>query len=136
MRPLLRNALWLGFAAACGAAGLWFGFDYGNSMQAEISASLWGRSMASGALGRVSMAIEVLSLDAQGPNVSYADANLREALFDLGAAAGAAKAGYGCTTSDREHLVYAGAWLAGHPGKPDAIRDRVIADGLAFCRGS
>jgi len=126
MRPLWRNTLWLAFAAACGALGYWQGIGKG----AEVIGSIAGSNDAAESLANVSRAMQVLDRE---PGNAYAGANLRSALFRLGANEKALEGWWTCREADPAVLARARRYLHEHPAPSEPQYDDFIRRGLQVC---
>jgi hypothetical protein len=113
MRPLWRNALWLAFAAGCGAAGFWYGFDWG----AEVTHSLHFQNRVSDDIAEARRALVELARRDAGDR-AYAESNLRIALYDIGQITGG-KPWWACYPRYSQTLAAAGQYLKQHPSALD-----------------
>jgi hypothetical protein len=131
MRPLWRNALWLAFAAGCGAAGFWYGMGWG----VEISSNLYSGHAANQALANARESMVALAAADDDASQRYAESNLHSALYELGGAAPQIEGWWTCYDRNRQTLAAASAYLAKHPlvASLDPTREPWIRDGLKAC---
>jgi hypothetical protein len=109
MRPLWRNALWLIFAAACGAVGYWQGIGKG----AEVMSTLYTTDRISLHIMNARQALMQL---ARGDETgrAYAESNLHLALAGIGDWSSQG-VWHKCSALDRRTLATAALYLKGHP---------------------
>jgi len=125
MRPLWRNALWLLFAAACGA----FGYRQGIGKGAEVMTTLYTSDRASLNLANARQALLQL---ARGNDASraYAESNLHLALASIGEWS-TQRVWHDCYDVDRRTLAAAALYLKGHPF--DSPSKQAIQHALDWC---
>jgi hypothetical protein len=125
MRPLWRNTLWLGFAAACALAGAWFGFDYGGGKVAEATWNISFANRVSDDFADARMALVALA-DRSNGNPAYAQGNLRMALADIGRHH---QDWMSCLANDVQTLAAAKRYVDLHPAllKPEPAARKALA---------
>jgi len=127
MRPLWRNTLWLLFAAACGAAGLWVGFDYGARKMAETALKLEDGPRVANDFVDARRALVALGDRSNGSSV-YAESNLRKALADMSRRQ---QEGMDCRAVDIQTMAAANSYARRHP--TFAKSDPAARKALALC---
>jgi len=128
MRPLWRNTLWLGLAAACFAGGTAFGFYRAAASLSDFAYM----QMHSDALEQIRRALPYVAEDPKGPLADYAEINLRSAITRLGVAS--VDRHWHCNTRERAQLSRAGAWLAKRDEGVYRPREPMFELGLASCK--
>ena len=123
MRPLWRNTLWLGFAAACGAGGFWYGLGWGS----EMTWNLAFQNRVSDDFYSAQRALVALA-DPELADPAYAERNLRLAIEDIGQFH---EAWMSCYPRDRQTIAAAKRYTKDHP-KFEASSDN-FRKGLAAC---
>ena len=133
MRPLWRNTLWLAFAAACGGAGLWFGFDHGANLGVDATTGLHTSHQARQELATIDLALDLLEQPISEKRRRSVDFELRESLGYLGAYSGTLRGWWSCPRSGPATLARARVYLQAHPEPKGAWQHHHVDEGLLLC---